>query len=422
MKEKNKKLIVIVSALLLVIGVSLAYFTSKINSTGLGEKVTVTLSTPHNTSLTIEGVIAFNDLDIYPGHKNISGLKVMATGEEEVEFNIIWKGSNTLNTPLKYYIYKAEADEKPSITCEKKEEIVSGAKMLYEECTNNNFANLGTAITEGIIPQTEEETKFILKTEEYIEANPEGNTVYYYVVLEYPNLEEDQYEVDKEGEFRGKIDAEILSSSGINPIINNTTTSATANSITIGVEATDNSGIGTYYYSINDGEYVSSKEGTNTFNNLNEYTEYTIKVYVEDIYKNKSEIKELKVRTEDGANPEVIITTEEETAGDNDWYKTMSLVATGEDSGSGVGQMKYCTTTSTTCTPTTVVEGISASVALASNGSSQKVCFQAIDKTGKTSEVTCSGSYKVDNTKPTASITSTTSTARMLVEVIVIVG
>ena len=412
MKDKNKKLIIVVSCLILivVVSISFSYFTSKTTTSGEGQQTIVELATPNNTTLSVEGTIEFNDLDILPGHKNISGLKVTATGEEEVKFNIIWTGTNTINTPIKYYVYKSLTKENPSITCTKKEENSGGAKILYEECTNNNFENIGSVISSGEITNNEEEIKYILKDQEVIEANPDGNTVYYYIVLEYPNLDKDQYPVDKDGHFKGKINAEVLSSSAINPVINNTTTSATSNSITVGVEATDNFGIGNYYYSIDDGEYVKLSEGTYTFTNLNEYTNYKIKVYVDDIYGNQSEIKELTVRTEDASNPELTITTSNETPGDNDWYKSITLVATGEDTGSGVSNIKYCTTTSSTCTPTTVVDGATASVALTSNASEQKVCFQVTDNSGKTSEITCSGTYKVDNTVPTASISSTSST------------
>ena len=41
------------------------------------------------------------------------------------------------------------------------------------------------------------------------------------------------------------------------------------------------------------------------------------------------------------------------TTGSNSWYKAISIKADGNDSHSQVSSMKYCTTTSSTCTPTT---------------------------------------------------------------------
>lgn len=60
-------------------------------------------------------------------------------------------------------------------------------------------------------------------------------------------------------------------------------TETTTDSITVSVSATaGTNAIQTYYYSINNGEYVSSSNNTYTFSGLEIGTEYTIKVYVED--------------------------------------------------------------------------------------------------------------------------------------------
>ena len=207
MKEKTKIMLVVVGILVVIgIGITFAYFTARTNAGGEGSSTTVTTTTVGETTLTVEGDIEFDDLDIYPGHKNISSIKVTATGDKTILYNLIWTGENTLNTPLKYYVYKTESKESPSITCEKKEEG-SLTKIYYETCTENNFTNLGEVIGSGEITTTNTSTKFTLLNDEEIKASEKGTSVYYYVVLEYPNNEESQ-NIDMGGTFEGVVSIE----------------------------------------------------------------------------------------------------------------------------------------------------------------------------------------------------------------------
>ena len=207
MKEKTKIMLVVVGILVVIgIGITFAYFTARTNAGGEGSSTTVTTTTVGETTLTVEGDIEFDDLDIYPGHKNISSIKVTATGDKTILYNLIWTGENTLNTSLKYYVYKTESKESPSITCEKKEEG-NLTKIYYETCTENNFTNLGEIISSGEITTTSTNTKFTLLNDEEIKASEEGTSVYYYVVLEYPNNEESQ-NIDMGGTFEGVVSIE----------------------------------------------------------------------------------------------------------------------------------------------------------------------------------------------------------------------
>jgi len=116
----------------------------------------------------------------------------------------------------------------------------------------------------------------------------------------------------------------------------------------------------------------------------------------------------------DASTTTINISIASQTAGSNGWYKALSLKAVGTNNYSGVSRMKYCTTTSSTCTPTSEVEGNNVTVLLSTNASAQKVCAQAIDNKGETSSVQCSGAYKVDETAPTVSITSSSSTTNSI--------
>ena len=137
----------------------------------------------------------------------VSSIKVTATGDNElIPYNVIWEGTNTLNTPLKYTIYKTSSEIDVSASCEKQKGVIDGAIMYYEECEISNIDSLGTAISSGTINANE--TKVTLVEDEFITSSPTGDEAYYYVILEYPNLEESQNS-DIGGTFTGKVIVEL---------------------------------------------------------------------------------------------------------------------------------------------------------------------------------------------------------------------
>ena len=77
--------------------------------------------------------------------------------------------------------------------------------MYYEECSISNLDSLGTAISTGTINTND--TKVILAEDEFITATSDGDSKYYYIVLEYPNLEESQNS-DIGGSFSGEVSVE----------------------------------------------------------------------------------------------------------------------------------------------------------------------------------------------------------------------
>lgn len=101
--------------------------------------------------------------------------------------------------------------------------------------------------------------------------------------------------IDSEGytsaEYYDTITTEIY----ILPVVANVNAETTYNSITLTPEGTDGTGsIVSYLYSINDGEYQEN----NTFTNLNESTEYTIKIKAIDSNNRESIVKEIVVTTD----------------------------------------------------------------------------------------------------------------------------
>ena len=206
MKEKNKKLIIIVSCLLVVIGVSLAYFAASSFVGGNGTEIEATTATIKGSELIVEGSLSFNDLDVYPGHQNVSSIKLTATGDNVlIPYNVIWEGTNTLNTPINYTVYKTTSEMDVSASCNKVIGNMGASRIYYEECSISNIDALGSIISTGTIENGN--TKVTLIPDEFITSSLDGEVVYYYVILEYPNLDESQ-NIDIGGTFSGEITIE----------------------------------------------------------------------------------------------------------------------------------------------------------------------------------------------------------------------
>ena len=208
MEKKNQKLTIIVGCLLLVISVSLAYFVGNILINGTGSRGNVTTARINGSVLSVEGILEFNDTNILPGHKSVSSIKVTATGEPVlIPYNLIWKGTNNLGTKLNYTVYKTTENINVSATCEEKRGNLNGYTVLSEECTITNLNNLGNIISSGSINTSTSETKVTISSDEFITSSKSGEVVYYYVILEYPNLNEDQSS-DMGGTFEGEVTVE----------------------------------------------------------------------------------------------------------------------------------------------------------------------------------------------------------------------
>ena len=81
-------------------------------------------------------------------------------------------------------------------------------------------------------------------------------------------------------------------------------TNITGSSVTLDVTATsENGNITTYYYSLNDSEYISTNTNPIVIDNLNQLTEYNIKVYAIDNTGARSNIYELNITTSDISIP-----------------------------------------------------------------------------------------------------------------------
>ena len=120
----------------------------------------------------------------------------------------------------------------------------------------------------------------------------------------------------------------------------------------------------------------------------------------------------------DGAVPTVTKATPTTTAGSNGWYKAVTTKFTLSETISGIASLKYCSTTSTTCTPSTAYSVTSGTTTLTSytqaisnTSTATRVCIQVTDVADNASGVICSDAYKVDGTVPTLTGASTLGTS-----------
>ena len=188
---KNKKVLALylVGVLLLSSGLSYAFFTATSSVSGNGSISSVDTATVKSEGLAGDGNISFNEADIYPGHTAIASIKVTGTGENTpLLYNVIFEGTNTFTTPINYTIYKLDQNIEVSYSCTPTTKVVSGAMMYYEECSGNNITSLGSPIKSGTINNG----KTTLLDNEVIVTSLDGTITYYYVVIEYPNQDNEQ--------------------------------------------------------------------------------------------------------------------------------------------------------------------------------------------------------------------------------------
>ncbi len=206
--KKNKRVIILLSVLILGIGVSLAYFVGKTIFKGTGATTEGRTATVNGSTLDISGNIEFGDVDIYPGHQTLSKVTATATGNNElIAYNLTWIGTNNLNTNLKYKVYVSEEEKEITLNCEKKKKVVNGAQQLNEVCTSN-IEELGEPINEGEIPtKIKEEQTIKITNTEFITSKEEGEKKYYYIIVEYPDNGNQSEDIGKG--FEGRVYGEI---------------------------------------------------------------------------------------------------------------------------------------------------------------------------------------------------------------------
>ena len=208
--DKKTKLLIIMNIVLLciIVGGSYAYFTSRSNVNSVESGVTGNTATTEDANLEIKSLQDFDDSDVYPGHQMVSIVQVKATGDNiAIPYNLIWTGTDTLKTPVEYEVYKKDEKLDVNASCVKKVQTVEGIQHLSENCTISNLSSLGEFISSGTINYSNEEIKEILVKDESITSTKPATSVYYYIIMKYPNLDKAQDD-DLGGTFKGVVNVE----------------------------------------------------------------------------------------------------------------------------------------------------------------------------------------------------------------------
>ena len=339
---KNKKVLALylVGVLLLSTGLSYAFFTATSSTTGNGSISSVDTATVKSEGLAGDGNISFNEADIYPGHTAIASIKVTGTGENTpLLYNVIFEGTNTFTTPINYTIYKLDQNIEVSYSCTPTTKVVSGSMMYYEECSGNNITSLGSPIKSGTINNG----KTTLLDNEVIITSPDGTITYYYVVIEYPNQENEQNS-DIGSTLSGTIKVE---SNGEYPrpevlFVGNTTQGSNGwyKSASITSNITSYTEDYTVEYCTTTSETCTPNETPTLSNNSftvnldNNSSEQKICVRITDGYNQTGEGCSLGYKI-DGENPTINITNETVDK------TSISITVNGSDSYSGITSYKF---------------------------------------------------------------------------------
>ena len=387
-KFRNKKVFIayLVGVLLLSTSVSFAYFTSKTNTSGEGSIVVGTTTVLETDGINAEGTIEFNNVDMYPGHTGIAGIRVTATGTTPMIYNVVFNGTNTFNTPLNYTVYKTTTEVDVSYTCNQREDRIGVNTYYYEECTGTNIDQLGEVVATGTIHTSEGKTTLL--DSEIILGKEEGNIVYYYVVIEYPNLDASQND-DLGSTISGNITIEE-GGEYTNPSISMTGTTTSGNngwvkSASINTTITTQTGVYEALYCTTTSNSctpnTSATISDNSFSVLlsSNTSSQRVCVRVTDEY-NQITSGCSEAYLVDTTNPTVSITSTSST------QNSISVTVRGSDSHSGIYQYRfssnggssYTTVTSSSSTYTYTFNNLSA-------GTTYNIRVQSVDRSGRTS-------------------------------------
>ena len=388
-KFQNKKVfaLYLVGVLLLSTGISFAYFSASSSATGEESVATNTTAAIESKGITANGNIEFNNVDIYPGHTAIASIEVTGTGENEpLMYNVIFNGTNTFNTPLNYTVYKSTNNIEVSYTCTNKNDYISGGKTYYEECVGNNIESLGSPISSGTI--TNGEGKTILKSDEIMLTAPEGEVVYYYIVIEYPNLDTNQND-DMGSSIRGNITIEEGSEyqkpviSMLGSLVSGSNNWYTSASIITNI-TTQTGNYEAYYCTTTNNSCTPDTQanvsGNSFTTSLSSNTSpQKVCARVVDEYNQTTEGCS-EAYSVDTTNPTISITSTSVTE------NSISVTVSGTDAHSGIYQYRfssnggssYTTVSSTNSSYTYTFTGLN-------SGTSYNIAVQSVDRSGRTS-------------------------------------
>lgn len=222
MEKKNMVLLTVIAVatlLVAVVGATFAYFSiSTTNNFGGGTgdqgKTNITASdaaTADQITIAQESNAgSFTATGVYPGHKEVAGIKVTAKSAQSTAPSVKITYNTTANDfedgSLKISLYRKDTEETVSSTyfqCTKQ----SVGQKLYETCAKDESA-LGTSlVSTNIVKAT---TAYTLTASNAVNVSTAGADTFYYVVVEFINTDADQNDAASGKSLTGQIKVEVV--------------------------------------------------------------------------------------------------------------------------------------------------------------------------------------------------------------------
>lgn len=205
MEKKNTILLTVIAVatlLVAVVGATFAYFTASSSVTGDGNEGTVNTATNIGSVAINQTDIAASKNTIYPGTMNYVGTIIQATKTDTTEnFTLDYSLTGTVSVTaafkhdITWKLYKVAASETTPVSCAEVAETATATGTQYSQsCT------LGTSLTGDSVGTGSLVAKGTLTAGEtsspvsYADGSvdTDGGSDYYYLVVEYPNKQENQ--------------------------------------------------------------------------------------------------------------------------------------------------------------------------------------------------------------------------------------
>ena len=209
MEKKNTILLTVIAVatlLVAVVGATFAYFTATAGSTGDASATgTATSATIAEVGLTTTALASSNNT-IYPGTMNYAALSVVGTqtgettGGATYDINYSISGTITVSNggftatgeeAATYTVYRTTASVASPLNCGKVTATPNAGGTQYSQTCDMNALTSGTGATEVASGDLTGASTSISIADQKLNSDG-ATTYYYYAVVTYPNIEDNQ--------------------------------------------------------------------------------------------------------------------------------------------------------------------------------------------------------------------------------------
>ena len=205
MEKKNTILLTVIAVatlLVAVVGATFAYFTATSSVTGDGNEGTVNTATNIGSVAINQTDIAASNNTIYPGTMNYVGTIIQATKTDTTEnFTLDYSLTGTVSVTaafahdITWKLYKVAASETSPVSCQPVTETATATGTQYSQSCTLGKSLTGDSVGDGsLVAQgtlTAGETSSPVSYADG-SVDTDGGSDYYYLVVEYPNKQDNQ--------------------------------------------------------------------------------------------------------------------------------------------------------------------------------------------------------------------------------------